>query len=105
MLDSVTGDVDVAIHRQEILTDLSLEFDAEMPCFPPDVQRALSGNEEEMSGRNLLRTRGMSDSLAPDDDAGARNHDNEPPYGKFMRTHGKSPQFTSGDIQRKALSL
>ena len=94
MLDSAAGDVDVAIHRQKILTDLHLEFDGEMPCFPPDVQGALSGYEEKMSGRNLLRTQGVFESLAPGDDADARNQYDEPTYVYLIETHGKSPQFS-----------
>ncbi len=93
MLDSATGDVDVAIHRQEILTDLPLEFDGEMPCFPSDVQRALPGYEEKMSGRNILRTQGVPESLAPGDDADARNQHDEPTYVYLIETHGKFPQY------------
>jgi len=64
----------VTIHRQEVLADPAFESDGEMPCFPRDVQRALSGYKEKMSGQNLFRAKTIPDGLTPGYNADTPTH-------------------------------
>jgi len=71
---------------------MPLEFDGDVSCFPPEVQRSLPGYEEKVFGRNLFRAQSVFDNLAPGDDAHAC-HQHQEPYAYYLGyTHDKPPQ-------------